>query len=871
MADAVWGLCLSADGTLWASTMFGLYSFSPEQKAFTPVYIDQKKAHDGLFISKYSEVKPGQLWLGSGAGLGIFNVSSNKMQYIAGDSARADRPAADRVWSVYQSRDGMVWLATANGVDRLKPGNATVSHIQRIPGSENTLTGNMVTALQEDREGRIWVGTERGLHLYRPETGALTFIDLPWPGAGTASQVEVKDISSDQQGNLWVASMGGVIRLNPATGDSVPYSTTAPPNRRLKVNYCVSLASDKAGNMWLAFKNGELSYVNPSGELIHLSSSGDSQVKLGWVVSITPDIDGKLWFAMDDGMAIFDPAGKTVQRCKFNPNDPASLKGSFVSGIFQDHTGRIWAATDQGLEEVDRSGKRIKTISQDDGLPSNLVTSIEEDDYGKLWLGTDQGMIRYDPAQGRVLRYTPAASVQRLHFLPHASLKSKSGKLFFGSTRGLIHFDPGSVSKDVPVPDIKFTDLQVNNVSLKPGSPPLQKSVTLTRSVSLDHTQNALAIKFSALIYSAPQMVQYSYRLQGLDHNWNQTGAEEPQASYPHLEPGSYWFQVRARVGAGPWSPRQAELGITILPPWWNTLWFRILAGTVLILLLAAAYLGRVASLKRQSRRLNSQVASRTRDLEISQTRYRELYQIVEMEKKRVEEALEVEREAIKQNRDFIDMLSHEYRTPLSVLSSCLDLLEDEPLMHKVPDASEQLAIMRKSTTRMRNIFDYSLHQDRVGDIGDHIDMNDVDLARLIALSCDYVGSVYPDQTVRLINESADAIKVNADADLMGTAINNLLDNACKYSNPNGIVTVTLKAQKDFVQILIEDSGTGINKGDLKHVMEKYYRSQAVGNRAGAGLGLYLVKRIIELHNGEIVIHSKLGEGTKVIIRLSHS
>ncbi len=242
-------------------------------------------------------------------------------------------------------------------------------------------------------------------------------------------------------------------------------------------------------------------------------------------------------------------------------------------------------------------------------------------------------------------------------------------------------------------------------------------------------------------------------------------------------------------------------------------------------------------------------------------------------EKQRTEQALHAEREAIQQNLNFVDMISHEYRTPLSVLSSSIDLLERKVSLDDSLNQGKQLAMMRKSTDRLRNIFDVSLNEKRINDAIITLDKDIIDLDALVAVlntAVDYVGNLHPEHCIQFNNQilHPHMLRLTADIELLNIALSNLLDNACKYSSSGTLISLGLKLIGESAELIIEDQGAGIPDEDINHIFEKYYRSNIVGEKNGAGVGLFLVKKIIDLHQGGILVESTLGSGTKVTIEL---
>ena len=261
-----------------------------------------------------------------------------------------------------------------------------------------------------------------------------------------------------------------------------------------------------------------------------------------------------------------------------------------------------------------------------------------------------------------------------------------------------------------------------------------------------------------------------------------------------------------------------------------------------------------VKELEKHNSTLEDQVAIRTAEL-------------VE-ENKRTESALVAEREAVKNNLNFIDMISHEYRTPLSVITSSLDLLRND-LDHDRNEATQAiLGRMSVSAARLLGLFELALNEKRIRASNVVLSPTKIDLVdEVINVAADFTRHIYRDHHIVVDDSKWYDTPLSMDRDLMVTAFSNILDNACKYSEPSR-VTILLKTQSDAASIEVSDAGVGVPERDLEHVFEKYYRSESTGNKPGAGVGLYLIKKIVELHQGHVSLTSKQFDGTTVRVHL---
>lgn len=272
--------------------------------------------------------------------------------------------------------------------------------------------------------------------------------------------------------------------------------------------------------------------------------------------------------------------------------------------------------------------------------------------------------------------------------------------------------------------------------------------------------------------------------------------------------------------------------------------------------------------LKRLNARLESRVAERTAKLKKSQDAYKAMYLNAEEERKRTQLALKAEREAIQQNLNFMDMISHEYRTPLSVISSSIELIEKKCRLDGFSTIDDQIGKMKLSCQRLIDIFQSALGKERLDTLTPRLHMKRLFLAPLLESAVELTKTSHTDHEITFTGTAGGHIRIMADEKLMVTVFKNILDNACKYSEPAHPVQITVDAIGDHVAVHVSDRGMGIGDHEIGHVFEKYFRSERTGKKQGAGLGLFLVQTIVALHQGEVRLASRPNAGTRVTVCL---
>ena len=416
----------------------------------------------------------------------------------------------------------------------------------------------------------------------------------------------------------------------------------------------------------------------------------------------------------------------------------------------------------------------------------------------------------------------------------------------FGSLGGLITFDPTAIVDDTYVPPVVFTDFLLANQRVPIGTnSPLAQAIDQTENIELPFDARVISFQFSALGYRAPRQHRYRYMLQGFDQQWTEVDATRRLVTYTNLDPGRYVFRVTGSNGGGEWNSVGRAVTLTVLPPWWETWWFRGITVLALLAAAAGAYFWRVNGLRAESRRLEQLVADRTHELAVSL-----------------------------ETRDmFLRTLAHDLKGPLVGLGWHVQLLQRRAQVGTL-DAqalSDALQEVVDGTAEAVSSID-ELHDLTLVVAGSPVPLNR-ERVDLVALAKHVVrtGPLAGRNHVRVTSQT-DELVVEADRARLSRILANLLDNAGKYSPATGeiIVQVSLEESNDstYGVVRVIDQGRGIPAADLPQIFERYHRGANVDNAGGQGLGLFSVRRLVELHGGHLTVESREGHGTTVAVWL---
>jgi PAS domain S-box-containing protein len=551
------------------------------------------------------EDQEGNLWFGTfGDGLIKFDRQERKFIRYRHDPADPGSLGQDDVATLFQDREGNIWA----GMHMMAPNRFSTSpplfeKFKHEPGNPNSLSGTMVNGIYEDRQGILWISSIDALNRVDRKTGHYTFYQAAGPGVSPRPTAIVEGRS----GFLWIGSDNhGLTRFDPKTGLSRRFRHSPTDQFSLSSDYVTHLLIDHAGTLWATTWDG-LDRFDPATS--HFTAYKlDKQSAAQIDIEVKEDPLGALWLGThSSGLQRFDPViGRFTASYKHNANDPTSLSNNRVNSVLFDRSGTMWVGTQDGLGKFDARTGTFKTYYEQDGLSGNAVSCILEDNSSHLWMSTNNGLSVFDTSKQTFKRYSAADG------LPGADLggwsacfKSPTGEMLFGGFSGGVAFHPDKVVDSPYVPPVVLTDFRLFGWPVTVGvHSPLHKSIGYTTALRLSHDENVFSLEFSALSYFNPATNRYRYKLDGLDRQWHEVGSNQRLVTYTTLPSEMYTFRVQGATSRGAWSEPGLELAVEILPPWWNTWWFRALCVTAFLGVPWVLYQFRIQHLRRQERKL---------------------------------------------------------------------------------------------------------------------------------------------------------------------------------------------------------------------------------------------------------------------------
>lgn len=838
-------------GELWVGTEeCGLFRSLPGEEEFHSYIhdpLDPGSLNDNT-IQAIREDASGRLWVGSGnLGLNLFDRRTGQFTHIAADRQNPLSINSNGINSLFLGNDGIFWIGTfTGGVNFLDPGADRIRHYESSPVDPLGLSHNSVRAFLQDRSGRIWVGTDGGgLNEFDPETGRFRHLRHDPAGQNSISSDVVLALHENEDG-IWVGTYNGGVDLFDPEREHFHNFRHVPDDREsISSNHVYSIAETADGDLWFGTNRGGFSRLDPASQRFErfMANPDDpedpSTINNDDVRAIYEDSRGDLWFGTyaNRNLARYDREGGTFTF--FDLNEGQQYFSSVVQAVHEDRAGRLWLATrGGGLMRFDRESGEAHALTVDEGLPGNMIHAVVEDDHGALWLSTNNGIARFDPVDGSIRSFHPGHGLQSREFNPRAAYRDRDGFIYFGGVNGFNRFHPDSVRVDSLVPPVVLTDFQIFNRPVGiGGESPLQTHISRAERIVLPHDAYVITIGYSMLDFSATKGNRFAYILEGFDEQWNEVG-ERRRATYTNLAPGEYTFRVRAANRDGIWDETGSSLTLVITPPFWRTGWFYALLALFVIGMVMTVIQLRVRAIRRQNRKLGRLVADQTEELRKANETKDRLFSILAHDLNNVAAGLlglsELLRQSVEeQNRE--------------------ETLEYSGYIHQ---ASSQLANM------LRNLLEWARSQTGM-----------IEYRPRSFRLADRVEEVIGQEKGRAVNKqialvsSVDTgLNVFGDPDMISVVLRNLVHNALKFTEPGGRVEVDANRSNGEVEILVKDSGVGMDEETVRRIFSEREQisTRGTAEERGTGLGLALCREFIAVNNGTIRAESKVGEGTTI-------
>ncbi len=618
---------IDSRGIMWLCTNGGLSRYVRETDSFVN-YVHDENNPEGIShnsVIAIEEDLEGRLWIGTeNGGLNIFDVEQEKFTHYQYDQYDNSSLSNNSIYSIYKDRKGSMWVGTySGGVNFYDRDAKSFDRLYKKPGDDTSLGNNNVYAIKEDSQGNIWIGMDGGgVNKYNPRTGKFTHYLHEKDNPNTIAGNYVLTLEMAGEDKLWLGTWGDGVSVFDTKRNTFRHFKNIPGNRNsLSLDNVMHIYEDRSGGIWISTVGGGLNYYDEGTDRFYWHRQDVHAYR--WLDDDFPhstyeDRFGNLWIGTEAvGVFLYDRDSGSIARFMIDPNTPGSFTGKKVFFIWEDSKDNLWFGTDNGLNKFNYEDSTFTVITEDDGLPSNVVKSMLEDDQGNLWMGTNKGLSKLNPETMTFENYMPSDGIQAYEFNSKSALRASDGKMYFGGVNGINVFDPSQIKDNKRIPPVVFADFRIFNqtVPISAKGSPLPKHINELGELVLSYEHSVFSFDYSALNFTAPDKNQYAYMMEGFDREWNYVG-DKRTATYTNLSPGQYTFRVKASNNDGIWNETGKSIRITIVPPYWQTWWFRLLVVIFVIAMGVGFYFTRINQIKRQKNVLEEEVKVRTSEIE---------------------------------------------------------------------------------------------------------------------------------------------------------------------------------------------------------------------------------------------------------------
>lgn len=776
------------------------------------------------------------IWLGSGSAVHRNGVPQLRLDDGAPGFDGMNN-ATFGITTALTDREGSLWLGTfAGGLHRLKP-----TLVRTISEAEG-LTSRNAYATYVDRSGALWVGSiGGGFSRVDAVTGRVEGFR---PRANTPDVA--RTFLEARDGTLWVGSAVALFACSRAP----TLTCAAEPSFGGQVFGVSALHEDPDGRLWVGAQSGL--YRREQGRLAKLDTGGGAPAAT--VRAFAVSRDGALWMATDGGGIVRYREGV------YTPVTTADgLPSDLVRALYVDADGWMWIGTEgRGLARLDprawatrdaaAEGRRIATITTRNGLFDDGIHEVLEDDFGRLWMSSNRGIFWITREEAMAVADGRAARVRSTGYTERDGMRNREGnggvqpsgakghdgRLWFPTQDGVVVVDPRAIVSDTVAPPLVIEQVVAGDSALLPGD----------AGVRLAPDQRDIRVDFTALTFREPRNVYFRYRLDGYSTDWVESDTRR-SAFFTKLPPGRYTFRVQASDARRGWHEPGASLVIEVVPRFYETPAFRVAVLAVLLGLGVVTLTRRSRAARRRARELQRLVDERTLAL-------RDREQQLEAQNRQLETQAEALQQLDHARSRFFANVSHELRTPLTLMLGPLDRLRK----HDRVDAQHErwVDLASRNARRLLELVNQILDVARLEAGAMQLSPSRIDLSGLLRGALESFRMTAEGKQLQLRADVPPACLVTLDSDAVEKIVTNLLSNAVKFTPPTGEITLRLQRSVASVAITVSNTGPAIPPEQLALVFERFYQvdESRTTIQPGTGIGLSLVKELVELQGGAV-------------------
>jgi signal transduction histidine kinase/ligand-binding sensor domain-containing protein len=862
--------CLMIDNhdNLWIGYYTKGIDVLDEQNKLIASYknINNDNSFNNNNITAIAQNRNGKIFIGTiGSGIKVFDPETKIFRNYT-SSSLDNSLLSNSIQKIYISRDGIIWIGCwGGGVSCYDKRFERFIHYKQESQDKNSLFGSSVTCFTEDKGGNIWISTDGGgINKFNTKTAKFINFRSNLNDPRTLTNNKVLAIKADHKGGLWAGMWQGGLNYFKIEGDNLVLKKKYDfvDKNNLNSNSIFNIYVSNNDEVWVGNYSTGLYKLDPITDNFKSVELSSNHPNYNSIRCITSDSHNNIWISSETlGLVKIDRDSGEMERFVHNEKDSTSLINLSINVVFEDSKKRLWVGGDGcGINLFDPKTKSFTHYLKEQGLPDNSVVGILEDGLGNLWISTLAGISRAtivanDSGDGKLIlrfkNFTVQDGLQGKVFNRWAYLKSSNGEMYFGGLNGFNVFFPDSIKENSFVPPVHLTDFLIFNkpVAIGEKGSPLSKHISQAKEIVLNHDQSVITFRYIALNFIFSEKNQYAYKLDGFDKEWNYVGNKK-EATYTNLNPGKYIFRVKASNNDGIWNEEGVSIQITVLPPWWQTWWFRISVAFLIVFLIYLFFNFRLRVYRNVQKQLSELVKQRTQDLEEANTLL-------------IEKNIQLDEINISKDK-FFSIIAHDLKNPFGTIIGLSSLLIDEKYQFSKDEQKELIRNIHTSTEKiyslLENLLMWSSSQlNRIKITPSFYNLTN-QIYQIISLLDDFAMV----KNIKLIFDEDKEVIIFADMQMIDTVLRNLITNAIKFSSENDPIKIELIEDNDKEICSIADQGVGMTSEQITNLfkLDKVISTEGTQGEKGTGLGLSLCLDFLEKNGGTIWVKSTPGNGS---------
>lgn len=799
------------------------------------------------------------VWIGTGSGIYLFDwINQRILKKILYQEDKTNGLSNGTVQALLKISKDQMLVGTANYPNLIDLAAPPFKNISKNQRGDQLLNDNVVFSIYKENDD-LWVGTsDGGLNLIRKGRPYYFKFNKNTPNgfSGTVVRAIVKD---DMNQRLWIATTRGINMIdlktfNPDNPKFVVFQYDPANDNSINGDFLKDLVLDHNNNLWGAtYGHGifRLEYSDETNYKIYRYKnkvSDKNSLFNDFSDCITVDKENNLWIGTQSGLSKLSFDHEDYQNPVFTnfskkENDPSSLVHNSVYDILIDKKDRIWLGTRSGFSQYLGNGK-FKSWTQQKQFSNDVVYSIQNDQNGDLWLGTNDGLIKYNPDNDSFKQFNIEDGIQSKEFDIHARFIDPNGTIYLGGIGGVTYFHPNDLKAIDKPQHLYFSDLLVKGKTIKikkEVNAILNQSLKETTQLKFKHNEFPFFLQFSSIDYRINKNVEYGYKLLPTDTEW--IFLKEPEIQFLNLPAGNYTLLVNGFSRGKEWEQAPLQMNLDILPPWWATWW-----AYIVYIGIAVAFADRFYRFQ-LSKKMAVAESTRLKDLnEFKNSLY--------------------------------DNITHEFRTPLTVILGMADTLDTNVKHKSFEGAGKSLEMIRRNGKNLLHLVNELLDLAKVESGTMELNLVQTDAIPFVKYLSESFHSLAQAKNINLtVYSEIETLEMDVDVNKIASVISNLLSNAIKFTPAYGKIIVHLNKIKtkdvEFFSLKVQDNGLGLAENDMAHLFDRFYQvdNESTEYQEGTGIGLALAKEFVELMNGTIDVESTLGKGSTftVLLPITHS